>query len=96
MIGCLIADSFTELTNNEFGQLVVVGLKNVGSYYAEDLWLCHCRCRRFPMPLVIPGQELRNGKMRCCGCTRLSERKFNQKPPPSSNQALSSTVYSSR
>ena len=53
-----------DLTGQKFGRLTVIrqeGTNNLGSY----LWLCKCECGTMK---VIPGAELRRGRIRSCGC----------------------------
>ena len=56
---------FPDLANQEFGRLVVIGLKESGRTNPKNLWLCRCKCgsqSRF----VLPGEYLRTNEMWSC------------------------------
>lgn len=62
---------FPDLTNQEFGKLVVLGLLEVGRNNPTDLWLCRCLCgssARFSMP----GAYLRSHESWSCGCSEFT------------------------
>lgn len=61
--------AFPDLSNQEFGRLVVIGLKESGRTDPKNLWLCRCKCgsqARF----VVPGEYLLRHEMWSCGCDR--------------------------
>lgn len=58
---------FPDLSNHEFGRLVVIGLKEVGRSNPSDLWLCRCKCGSYSR-FLIPGVYLRSHEMWSCGC----------------------------
>lgn len=60
---------FADLSNREFGRLVVIGLKESGRTSPKNLWLCRCNCGSYAR-FVIPGEYLLRNEMWCCGCDR--------------------------
>lgn len=62
---------FPDLTNQEFGKLWVIGLKEVGRTNPADLWLCGCKCGTYSR-YIIPGEYLRTSEIWSCGCDRTS------------------------
>lgn len=62
---------FSDLTNQEFGKLWVIGLKEVGRHNPPDLWLCGCKCGNSAR-FMIPGEYLRTNEIWSCGCDRSS------------------------
>jgi hypothetical protein len=58
---------FPDLSSQEFGRLVVIGLKEVGRNNPPDLWLCRCKCGSY-LRFLIPGVYLRSSEMWSCGC----------------------------
>lgn len=65
--------NFPDLTNQEFGKLWVIGLKEVGRHNPTDLWLCGCKCGNTAR-FAIPGEYLRTSEVWSCGCDRTSNR----------------------
>lgn len=59
--------NFPDLTNQEFGKLWVIGLKEVGRAEPKDLWLCACNCGNYAR-YIIPGSYLRTDEIWSCGC----------------------------
>ena len=53
-----------DLTGVRFGRLYVIGLAHE-KRYNKPAWLCRCDCGRVK---VVPGDPLRMGKTRSCGC----------------------------
>jgi hypothetical protein len=53
-----------DLTGVRFGRLYVIGLAPE-KRYNKPAWLCRCDCGRVK---VVPGNPLRMGKTRSCGC----------------------------
>jgi hypothetical protein len=53
-----------DLTSVRFGRLYVIGLAPE-KRYNKPAWLCRCDCGRVK---VVPGNPLRMGKTRSCGC----------------------------
>jgi hypothetical protein len=53
-----------DLTGVRFGRLYVIGLAPE-KRYNKPAWLCRCDCGRVK---VVPGNALRMGKTRSCGC----------------------------
>ena len=53
-----------DLTGIRFGRLYVIGLAPE-KRYNKPAWLCRCDCGRVK---VVPGNPLRMGKTRSCGC----------------------------
>lgn len=58
---------FPDLSNQEFGRLVVIGLKESGRNNPQNLWLCRCKCGNSSR-FVIPGMYLLKREMWSCGC----------------------------
>lgn len=61
--------NFPDLTNQEFGKLWVIGLKEVGRHNPTDLWMCACKCGSYSR-FIIPGSYLRTSEIWSCGCDR--------------------------
>lgn len=61
--------NFPDLTNQEFGKLWVIGLKEIGRRNSADLWLCACKCGNYSR-YMIPGEYLRTNEIWSCGCDR--------------------------
>src|ERR671925_1645219 len=55
---------FIDLTGFRFGRLYVIGLASE-KRCNKPAWLCRCDCGRVK---VVPGDPLRMGKTRSCGC----------------------------
>jgi hypothetical protein len=64
MIQSMWSRKFIDLTGVRFGRLRVIGLADVKSYN-KPAWFCRCDCGRVK---VVPGNHLRMGKTRSCGC----------------------------
>jgi hypothetical protein len=64
MIQSMWSRKFIDLTGARFGRLHAIGLADV-KRYNKPAWLCRCDCGRVT---VVPGNPLRMGKTRSCGC----------------------------
>jgi hypothetical protein len=64
MIQSMWSRKFIDLTGVRFGRLHVIGLADV-KRYNKPAWFCRCDCGRVK---VVPGNPLRMGKTRSCGC----------------------------
>jgi hypothetical protein len=64
MIQSMWSRKFIDLTGVRFGRLHVIGLADL-KRYNKPAWFCRCDCGRVK---VVPGNPLRMGKTRSCGC----------------------------
>lgn len=63
--------SFRDLTNENFGNLIVKNLSRVenGEKNNEYFWLCDCDCGNYN--LEVKGSLLKSGRTKSCGCLSL-------------------------
>lgn len=66
-----------DLTGRRFGKLVVIERADDYVYHnnAVPAWLCRCDCGNFK---VVQGGNLRNGKVKHCGCDKQSSKEENK------------------
>lgn len=57
----------TDLTGQQFGRLIVMGLASTGSHGKHACWECLCGCGK---RTVVVSQSLRRGHTKSCGCYR--------------------------
>lgn len=62
-----------ELSNQRFGRLLVV--KENGRMWRNVAWLCLCDCGAYT---TIPGQSLRTGRTKSCGCLQREKARRTQ------------------
>jgi hypothetical protein len=70
MIQSMWSRKLIDLTGVRFGRLRVIGLADM-KYYNKPAWFCRCDCGRVK---VVPGNPLRMGKTRSCGCLHKERR----------------------
>ena len=59
------------MLGKQFGRLTVVAEGEPLPYRREATWVCQCDCGNLTQP--IPGNRLRNGTTKSCGCLKLDK-----------------------
>jgi len=60
-----------DLTGQQFGDLIVLGLSDKRNKYNTLLWECQCRCGKI---IYVAGGSLRAGHYKSCGCKHAEKR----------------------